>query len=416
MDHFDYKDSVLHAENVSILDIAKQIGTPFYCYSTATFTRHFTVFDAAFDGIDRQICFAVKANSNIAVLKLLGDLGAGADTVSGGEIKRALRASIDPAKMVFSGVGKTRDELRFALEQNIGQFNVESIAELHMLHEEAEKLGVKAPIALRVNPDIAAGTHDKISTGRKQDKFGIAWESIHEAYNIASTLSGLNVLGVATHIGSQLTQLEPFEKAFRKIAGLVHELRQEGHVISRVDLGGGLGIPYENETPPSPADYGDLVKNIIQDLDVKLMLEPGRLIAGNAGILVSSVVLKKQTSDQIFLVIDAAMNDLARPALYDSYHEIVAVQKADTTEKADVVGQICESSDVFGRNRNLPPLHENDLIAIRSAGAYGAVMASTYNTRELVPEVLVKDNVFAVIRKRQTMEDLLDQDIFPDFI
>lgn len=416
MDHFTYKNNRLNAENVPIEKIAEKVGTPFYCYSKATLTRHYEVFSAAFSKVKTTICFAVKCNSNVAVLKTLGDLGAGADTVSEGEIRRALAAGIKPSKIVFSGVGKTRDEMRFALKKKIGQFNVESREELAMLGEEAAKLNKKAPVAIRVNPDVDAKTHNKISTGRKGDKFGVDWEDIQDVYALAAKNKNIEIVGVATHIGSQLTSLAPFRSAFEKLAGLVVDLRGKGHSIRRLDLGGGLGIPYKNETPPSPADYADMIVKTVKHLGCELVLEPGRLIAGNAGILVTKVALVKKTKHKNFVVVDAAMNDLIRPSLYDAYHEIVTVKKSKNEISADVVGPVCETADIFGAERNLPDVKEEDLLVIRSAGAYGAVMSSSYNSRPLIAEVMVSGSKFAAIRPRQTYAQILSSDKIPDWL
>lgn len=420
MDHFTYKNGILHAENVAITDIAANVGTPFYCYSTATFSRHYQVFADAFASVPTTLCFAVKANSNVAILKLLGELGAGADAVSEGEIRRALAAGIPAEKIVFSGVGKTAQEMRYSLQHSIGQFNVESEAELRLLNDIALSLQTQAPVALRVNPDIEANTHDKISTGRKEDKFGIEWDSIIDLYTLAASLPGIDVKAVSTHIGSQLTSLEPFKRAFDKIVELVKTLRSEGHNITRLDLGGGLGIPYhKNEAPPSPDRYADMVINATKELGCELIFEPGRLIAGNAGILVSQILYHKYTSHRDFLIIDAAMNDLMRPALYDAHHDIIPVSEPAPNapyNPMDVVGPICETTDVFCKNRPLPPLESNALIAFRSAGAYGAVMANEYNSRLLVPEVLVKDDQYAIIRKRNSYSTMLQQDSIPPWM
>lgn len=421
MDHFQYYNGILHAEEVPVPVIANAIGTPFYCYSTATLVRHYTIFAEAFEEIPTTICFAVKANSNLAVLKTLAQLGSGADTVSEGEIRRARAAGIPAEKIVFSGVGKTRNEMRYALGINIGQFNVESLEELIVLDEEARALGATARITVRVNPDVDAGSHDKISTGRKGDKFGVAWDQVMAVYDKAKELKGIEVVGVTCHIGSQLTQLQPFENAFAKVSQLVEDLREAGHTISKLDLGGGLGIPYETgkEAPPHPKEYAAMIVDTVKHLDCELVLEPGRLIAGNAGILVAKVTLVKATSDRTFVVLDAAMNDILRPSMYDAYHEIATV--AEPPENAvmtpvDVVGPVCETADAFGKERLLPPMAMDDLIYIRSCGAYGAVMSSTYNTRLLIPEVMVNGVDYAVIRERQDYEALLGQDILPDWL
>lgn len=420
MDHFTYRNGTLYAEDVSITEIAATVGPPFYCYSSATLTRHYTVFADAFTRVPTTLCFAVKANSNLAVLRLLAKLGSGADAVSEGEIRRAIAAGIPAAKIVFSGVGKTPDEMRYALEQHIGQFNVESRAELEQLNQVALSMNLHAPIALRVNPDVDANTHDKISTGRKEDKFGIEWDKARSLYALAGELKGIKVMGISTHIGSQLTSLDPFQQAFHKVAGLVETLRADGHTITRLDLGGGLGIPYSSDdTPPSPADYASMVIDTTQKLGCELIFEPGRLITGNAGILISKVIYHKLTSHKDFLVIDAAMNDLMRPALYGSHHDIIPViepQLDATTSKVDVVGPICETTDIFCKDRPLPPIEPEALIAFRSAGAYGAVMSNEYNSRLLVPEVLVNQEKFAIIRDRPSYDEMLARDNIPEWI
>ncbi len=411
MDHFEYKDGVLHAENTPIADIVNEVGTPFYCYSKATFERHFNVFSKSFSELNNFLCcFAVKANSNVEILKLLGSLGSGADTVSQGEIMRALKAGISPSKIVFSGVGKTKEEIAYALNKGIKQFNVESREELISINEVAGTLGKKAPVAFRINPDVAAETHEKISTGRARDKFGIAWQSAEEVYQLAGSLDNIEVKGITTHIGSQLTKLSPFEQAFDKIIDMVKGLREQGHNIETLDLGGGLGITYDGETPPTPSNYAAMICSKVKDLDVQLILEPGRLIAGNAGILVSSVIYLKKTQEKNFLVIDAAMNDLARPALYDAYHKIIPTnepKKGDELIDMEIVGPVCETGDIMGKDRKLPELEPEELIAIRSAGAYGATMSSTYNSRPLATEVLVDGDSYEIIRQRQTYEDLI---------
>lgn len=420
MDHFVYINGVLSAEEVPLNTLAEKIGTPFYVYSAATLERHFNVFSEGFAAVPHVVCFAVKSNSNIAVLKTLARLGAGADCVSEGEIRRARAAGVSPHKIVFSGVGKTRAEMRYALAENIGQFNVESLEELHMLSEEAVRLKKTAQIAVRVNPDVDAGTHDKISTGRKTDKFGVAFEHAREVYAEAARLKGIKVVGISTHIGSQLTSLAPFRAAFEKIETLVRELRASGHSIKRLDLGGGLGVPYDSTTlPPHPTDYAKMIMETVQHLDCELVLEPGRLICGNAGLLISRVVLVKRTPDRQFLVLDAAMNDLIRPSLYHAHHDIVPVDESKWRgphQLVDVVGPVCETGDVFARQRDLPILKEGDLVAFRTAGAYGAVMASTYNTRPLVPEVMVSGSQHAVIRPRETYDEMLGRDQLPSWL
>ncbi len=415
MDHFIYHNSILHAEKIPITEIASAVGTPFYCYSHATLERHYKVFSEAFASVPTTICFAVKANSNLAVLKTLADLGSGADTVSEGEIRRAIKAGIPPEKIVFSGVGKTRSEMQYALEVDIKQFNVESLEELEILNKVAGKANKKARVAVRVNPDIDAGSHDKISTGRKTDKFGVAWEDVINTYNNAANLEHIEIIGVTCHIGSQLTKLEPFKKAFNKITTLVENLRSEGHDIITLDLGGGLGIPYEREkdSPPTPSEYATMIIDMIEHLGCELILEPGRLIAGNAGILVTEVILVKRTSERTFIVTDAAMNDLLRPAMYGSYHEIVPIIEPKSDAEylpTDIVGPVCETADRFAKDCPMPPVNEGDLLAFRSSGAYGAVMSNTYNSRLLIPEIMVQNSQFTIIRKRQTYDELLALD------
>ncbi len=421
MDHFLYKNGTLHAEDVPLTDIAAQVGTPFYVYSTATLTRHYHLFTEALSPLPHMVCFAIKSLSNVAVLKLLGDLGAGMDVVSGGEYRRAKAAGVPGDRIVFSGVGKTRDEMRLALTGGIRQFNVESEPELRALSEVATSLGLTAPITIRVNPDVDAKTHAKIATGKSENKFGIPIAKARNVYAEAASLPGIDVIGVDVHIGSQLTDLAPFEAAYNKVADLTRALRADGHNIRRLDLGGGLGIPYtrSNEAPPLPMDYGALIKRTVGDLGCEIEIEPGRLISGNAGLLVSSVIYVKNGEGRDFLILDAAMNDLVRPSMYDAHHDIVPViEPAPATEPAafDVVGPVCETGDTFAKARPLAPLSEGDLVAFRSAGAYGAVMASEYNTRPLVPEVLVKGDHFAVIRQRPTFDEILNRDTIPSWL
>jgi len=421
VDHFHYHNAELHAEDVPIRDIARAVGTPFYCYSTATLTRHYKLFSEALSPLPHLICYAVKANSNVAVLKLLGDLGAGMDVVSEGEYRRARAAGVPGNRIVFSGVGKTRAEMRVALEGGIRQFNVESDPELEALSEVASAMRARAPIALRINPDVDARTHDKISTGRKEDKFGIPLERAREVYARAAALPGLQVVGVDMHIGSQLTELEPFEAAYTRMADLTRALRADGHRIERLDLGGGLGIPYtrDNTAPPLPMDYGAMVKRVLGDLDCEIEIEPGRLITGNAGIMVAQVIYRKPGAGREFLILDAAMNDLVRPAMYAAHHDIIPVQEfppGAVVAPVDVVGPVCESGDTFARQRQLPLLGEGDLVAFRSSGAYGAVMASEYNSRPLIPEVLVHGDHFAVIRPRPGFDEMLARDRIPDWM
>ncbi|MFT7046676.1 MAG: diaminopimelate decarboxylase [Celeribacter sp.] len=421
MDHFLYRNGVLHAEDVSLTDIAASVGTPFYCYSTATLTRHFTLFDEALHGMDHLICFAMKSNSNLAVLKLIGDLGAGIDVVSMGEYLKARAAGVPGERIVFSGVGKTREEMRTALSGGIRQFNVESEPELDALNEVAMSMGVKAPIAIRVNPDVDAKTHAKIATGKSENKFGIPIKSARAVYARAAKMDGIDVAGIDVHIGSQLTQLEPFELAFTKVAELTEVLRSDGINIRRLDLGGGLGIPYErsNEAPPLPMEYGDVIRKTVGHLGCEIEIEPGRLISGNAGVMVSSVIYLKHGEGRDFLIIDAAMNDLIRPSMYEAHHDIVPViEAAAGCEKAsyDIVGPVCETGDTFAKAREMTALGPDDLVAFRSAGAYGAVMASEYNSRPLIPEVLVHGDQFAVIRARPTYDEMINRDTIPEWL
>ncbi len=418
MDYFTYKNGVLHAEEVAITDIAAAVGTPFYCYSTATMSRHYQVLAGSLEGSGARICYAVKANSNQAVIRTFVELGAGADVISGGELHRAMAAGAAPDTIVFAGPGKTRDELAQALAAGIYQFNVESEPELRLLSTVAAAMGKVAPVSIRVNPDVDAGTHEKITTGRKQNKFGIPIDRATAIFDLGAALPGLAMLGVAVHIGSQITDLAPFEESFDRALKLIDELRAAGHEIRRCNLGGGLGIPYGGETPPPPAEYGRMVKRLTANRQLDLVLEPGRVLVGNAGILVAGVIHEKHEGRR-FIIIDAAMNDLIRPAMYDSWHEIVPVREpapGAALVEADVVGPICETGDTLAKGRPMPPLAPNDLIAVRSAGAYGAVMASTYNSRPLVPEILVHGNQFAVIRPRQGINELMALDKPPPWL
>jgi diaminopimelate decarboxylase len=421
MDHFTYRDGFLHAEDVPLTAIATAAGTPVYVYSTATLTRHYRVFEEALAGMPHLICYALKANANLAVVRVLARLGAGADVVSEGEYRRARAAGIPGERIVFSGVGKTRDEMRVALEGGIRQFNVESEPELRALSEVAAGMGLKVPIALRVNPDVDPRTHEKIATGRAENKFGIPIARARAVYAEAARLPGIEVVGVDVHIGSQLTELEPFEAAFAMVAELAQALRADGHDIRRLDLGGGLGIPYRraNEAPPLPFDYGEVIRRTVGRLGCEIEIEPGRLIAGNAGILLSRVIWRKEGEGRAFLILDAAMNDLMRPALYDAWHDIVPVaEPAPGTEmrEIDVVGPVCETGDTFARARPLPALGEGDLVAFRSAGAYGAAMASEYNSRPLVAEVLVDGDHYAVVRERPSFDAMLARDTIPEWL
>ncbi|WP_300584405.1 diaminopimelate decarboxylase [Marivita sp.] len=421
MDHFLYRDGELYSEDVPVADIAAAVGTPFYLYSTATLTRHYQLFDDALSGMEHMVCYAMKAASNQAILKTLADLGAGMDVVSGGEYARAKAAGVPGDRIVFSGVGKTRSEIRAALEGGIRQFNVESEPELLVISEIASGLGKIAPITIRVNPDVDAKTHAKISTGKSENKFGIPISKARAVYAEAAALPGIDVIGIDVHIGSQLTELEPYELAYRKVAELTEQLRADGHNIRRLDLGGGLGIPYtrSNEAPPLPSDYGALIKRTVGHLGCEIEIEPGRLISGNAGILVSRVIYVKQGEGRQFLILDGAMNDLIRPAMYDAHHDIIPVvePEAGVEQQAyDIVGPVCESGDTFAKNRMMPPLAAGDLVAFRSAGAYGAVMASEYNTRPLVPEVLAKGDQFAVIRQRPDFDEIINRDTIPPWL
>ncbi|WP_448206371.1 diaminopimelate decarboxylase [Azospirillum sp. sgz302134] len=419
MSAFAYRNGVLHAESVPLTRIAESVGTPFYCYSTAALEAHYSAYAGAFAGQDAGVCYAVKANSNLAVIHTFARLGAGADVVSGGEMQRALAGGIPAGRIVFSGVGKTRAEMRAALEAGIHQINVESIPEAEALSEVAASLGVVAPIAFRVNPDVDAKTHAKISTGKKENKFGIDYDHAREVYAQAARLPGIKPVSIAVHIGSQLTDLAPFRAAYERVAALLHVLREDGHDIQRLDLGGGLGITYKNETPPDLADYAAMVRSITGNLGCRITLEPGRSLVGNAGILVSSVIYVKEGLHRRFVIVDAAMNDLIRPALYEAYHGIVPVTEPDTAalkEPFDVVGPVCESGDTFALQRMLPPMAADDLVAFLSAGAYGAVMSSSYNTRPLIPEVLVNGADFAVIRPRPSVEEMLAAERVPDWL
>ena len=421
MDHFLYNNGVLHAEKVSLTEIASSVGTPCYVYSTATLLRHVGVFREALGELPHLICYAMKANSNQAIIKLLGDAGCGMDVVSGGEYRRAIAAGIPGDRIVFSGVGKTAEEIKLALQNGIRQFNVESEPELEVLNEQALSLGVIAPIAFRVNPDVDAKTHAKIATGKSENKFGIPINHARRVYSNAASLPGIKVVGIDVHIGSQLTDLRPFEQAFKLVAELTGVLREDGHDISRLDLGGGLGIPYarSNDLPPLPMEYGRVIRETVGHLGCEVEIEPGRLIAGNAGLLLSRVIYKKEGEGRDFLIIDAAMNDLIRPAMYEAFHDIVPVVEpspGEETQPVDVVGPVCESGDTFAVQRALPRLASGDLVAFRSAGAYGAVMSSEYNSRPLIPEVLVDGNQFAVIRPRPSYTEMINRDKLPPWM
>jgi len=421
MDHFLYRDGALHAEDVPVAEIAAKVGTPFYCYSTATLLRHFRLFDEALNGIDHLVCYAMKAASNQAILKTLAQAGAGMDVVSGGEYARAIAAGVPGDKIVFSGVGKTAEEIRAALTGGIRQFNVESEPEMEVINAVALELGKVAPITVRVNPDVDAKTHAKIATGKSENKFGIPIARAREVYARAAALPGLKVVGIDVHIGSQLTDLEPFRQAYRKVADLTESLREDGHEIIRLDLGGGLGIPYtrSNEAPPLPVEYGAMIKEELGHLGCEIEIEPGRLIAGNAGIMVSKVIYVKSGEGRDFLILDGAMNDLLRPAMYEAHHDIVPVVEPEAGVEQrpyDIVGPVCETGDTFAKERMMTQLAPDDLVAFRSAGAYGAVMASEYNTRPLIPEVLVHGDQFAVIRERPTFDEMMNRDTIPEWL
>jgi diaminopimelate decarboxylase len=421
MDHFLYQNGVLHAEDVPLSEIAASVGTPFYVYSTATLLRHFRLFDEALSWGPHLVCYAMKAASNQAILATLGQAGAGMDVVSEGEYLRAKAAGVPGERIVFSGVGKTAREIRTALEGGIRQFNVESEPEMQVISDVAVSLNTQAPITIRINPDVDAKTHAKIATGKSENKFGIPISRAREVYALAASLPGLKVIGIDVHIGSQLTELEPYELAYKKVAELTETLRADGHEITRLDLGGGLGIPYErsNEAPPLPMEYGALVQRTVGHLGCEIEIEPGRLIAGNAGLLVSGVIYVKSGEGRNFLILDAAMNDLIRPAMYDAWHDIVPVIEPEPGRDLvpyDVVGPVCESGDTFAKARMMPELRDGELVAFRSAGAYGAVMSSEYNSRPLVPEVLVHGDQFAVIRPRPSFDEMINRDTIPSWL
>ncbi|MBT5000470.1 MAG: diaminopimelate decarboxylase [Tateyamaria sp.] len=421
MDYFLYRNGSLYAEDVAVADIAAAVGTPFYVYSTATLLRHFKLFDDALADMDHLICYAMKAASNQAIIKTLAQAGAGMDVVSGGEYARAKAAGVSTDRIVFSGVGKTVDEITTALKGGIRQFNVESEPEMAVLNRVAGEMGVIAPITVRVNPDVDAKTHAKIATGMSGNKFGIPISRARKVYETAGAMPHLDVIGIDVHIGSQLTDLAPFELAYQKVAELTEQLRFDGHDIRRLDLGGGLGIPYvqSNEAPPLPADYGKLIERTVGHLGCEIEIEPGRLIAGNAGLMVSEIIYVKSGEDRDFIILDGAMNDLIRPAMYEAYHEIIPViEPVAGAEQAlfDVVGPVCETGDTFAKERMMPLVNAGDLIAFRSAGAYGAVMSSEYNTRPLIPEVLVNGDQYAVIRARPTFDEMINRDTIPTWL
>ncbi|NYF31118.1 diaminopimelate decarboxylase [Sphingopyxis sp. JAI108] len=420
MDHFELRDGVMHAEDIPLPRIAEEIGTPVYVYSRATLERHARVFRDALKDIPRKhIAFAIKCNPNLGVLRVLARQGYGADVVSGGELERALAAGMAPEDIVFSGVGKTRAELAQGLDRGIGQFNIEHEPESVALAEIAARKDMTAPAVLRVNPDVDAGTHAKISTGKAENKFGVGIDAAPEIFGRLSALPGLNLRGIAVHIGSQLTSLAPFEAAFKRVGQLVADLRAAGHSITHVDLGGGLGVPYragDNILPPSPADYGAMVARVTRDWDVTLMFEPGRVIAGNSGILLTEVLWVKPGAIHPFVIVDAAMNDLARPALYDAWHDFAAVKPSGETMTASIVGPVCETGDTFARDRLVDKVESGDLAVFRSAGAYGATMASTYNSRSLVPEVLVDGDRYVVVADRIAAGTIMAAERVPDWI
>ncbi|MCF8055451.1 MAG: diaminopimelate decarboxylase [Desulfocapsa sp.] len=420
MNHFEYKNGELFCEDVSVGTIAKEVGTPFYLYSRATLVRHFQAFDSGFDTIDHITCFAVKSCSNIAVLSLFSGLGGGADIVSGGELYRALQAGIDPKRIIYSGVGKTEEELRYGLESGILLFNVESEQELHRLNKVAADMAVKAPIAFRVNPDVDPKTHAYISTGLAKNKFGIPINEALDLYVQAAAMESIEVQGVSCHIGSQLTLISPFVEALRKVKAFVEKLAEKGITIDYIDLGGGVGITYDDETPPHPKEYAKAIREELSGLQATLIFEPGRVIVGNAGILVTEVQYTKTNrggeKEKNFVVVDAGMNDLTRPSLYGAFHAVAPVEKKNAAmEVVDIVGPICETGDFLAKDRTFPHVDQGDLLAVMSAGAYGFTMASNYNSRPRVAEVMVSGDQFAVIRRRETMESLIQGESVPDF-
>lgn len=420
MHHFAYRNGVLHCEDVSLEAIARELGTPAYVYSDATLRRHYNVLAEAFANRNVLIAFAVKANSNIGVLATLASLGAGADVVSGGELLRALEAGIPANRIVFSGVAKTAEEMTLGLKHGIHQFNVESLPELHRLARIAQEMGKRAPIAFRINPHVEAGGHAHISTGTPETKFGIAWHEADKFYDEASRLPNIDPVGVAVHIGSQIMRAEQFRQAWEKVVGLTRRLRDRGFAISRVDFGGGLGVPYKDgEDPDSPTIYARQAREVLGNLDVQLIFEPGRLIAGNAGVLISKVEYVKERDGRTFVILDAGMNDLIRPALYEAYHEVLPVRTpalGAPRRAMDLVGPICESTDRFAKDRPMPPLTEGDLVAFMTAGAYGATLSSQYNSRPLVAEALVRGDACVVVRRRPTFEEMIALERAPDWI
>jgi diaminopimelate decarboxylase len=417
MNFFQYKDQQLYCEEIPIAEIAENVGTPFYLYSYRTLVRHFTVFQQAFDRFPHVVCYSAKANSNVALIRLFAGLGGGVDVVSGGELYRALKGGADPQKIVFSGVGKRDDEIEYALKSGILMFNVESSQELEAVNAVAGRAGKKAPIAIRVNPDIDPKTHPYISTGLKKNKFGIDINLAPMAYQLASRLPHLKIIGIDCHVGSQLVEVDPVVQALRKLKQLVGELRKEGMEIRYLDLGGGLGITYEDEEPPQPVEYASSIHEELKGFDCTLILEPGRVIVGNAGILVTQVLYTKENEAKKFVIVDAGMNDLVRPSYYGSYHQIIPVKQQSREEiVADVVGPICESADFLAKDRTMPRLNSGELVAVMSAGAYGFSMSTNYNSRRRVAEVLVRDRRMAIIRRRESYEDLVRGEEIPDFL
>ena len=417
MHFFEYKDRQLYCEEVPIAEIARDVGTPFYLYSYHTLVRHFTVFNQAFDRMPHLVCYSAKANSNIALIRLFAGLGGGVDVVSGGELYRALKGGADPGKIVFSGVGKREDEIEYALESGILMFNVESSQELRAINDVAGRIKKKAPIAIRVNPDIDPKTHPYISTGLKKNKFGIDIHMAQKAYQVASELPNVQIVGIDCHIGSQLVEVEPVVEALRKLKRLVEELRKGGMGIHYLDLGGGLGITYEDEEPPQPVDYASNILEELKGFDCTLILEPGRVIVGNAGILVTQVLYTKENEAKKFVIVDAGMNDLVRPSYYGSYHQILPVRQESREEiVADVVGPICESSDFLAKDRKVQRLQSGELVAVMSAGAYGFSMSTNYNSRRRVAEVLVRGSQMSIIRQRESYEDLIRGEEIPEFL
>jgi len=417
MNHFLYHGNEMYCEDVPIKIIAEQVGTPFYLYSHATLKRHFLIFNDAFDGMERLVCFSAKANTNLAVLKLFANLGSGLDIVSRGELSRGLKAGISPDKIVYSGVGKRVDEIDYALCKKILMFNVESFEELELINQRAGRLKLKAPVAIRVNPDVDPKTHPYISTGLKENKFGVDYKTAIEAYKNANSLKNIKIIGIDCHIGSQITETGPFEDALKSIRMLIYELKDLGIEIKYLDMGGGLGITYHDESPPQPGEYAGSIIKLLKGMQIKLILEPGRVIVGNAGILVTKVLYKKSYDAKKFVIVDAGMNDLIRPALYKSFHNIEPVVKSKGRSIiADIVGPICETGDFLALNRKITDVKNGDFLAVMSAGAYGFTMSSNYCSRLRVPEVMVKDDLFYVVRARQEYEDLIAGESIPPFL